>query len=732
MSEPPETPAPVFAVRAFKTALFGTPHPDISDRNDQEPLAQPKRAEEDKKVPQEESSPSNNRRTSQHSRTLGTPMTRQDLFASPAKGILLTPGTGATRRKTVSFGALTVDGCGELGLAKSAEVLGVNAGDASDLWDLGGCKSDQRGQTTLTKTLLKARNEIATKTRPVEAIESRASSSQERPNHDHEEDQESKTVVEETIDLNKPSSRSGQHWKAEYEKYHEKSNQEMKRIIRYSQVAKSYAAKKDAEAMDLGEKLRKQLIKVTSMEAKVAELAAQLANGVSQNGHDAPHTTKIVSDLAEQTALALRYKQKAERYKATIRAKASASIAGDPLEPDSDRLEDQAASGGDAVDRRESPHQLGELTSLRDELALLGHRVTAAEDKAVRLEVENITLKNSLARVKERMGGYEIRRQAREEYHKQKEVRLEAQKQEYKKRLAQMQDDFDYQKVRQSDEQRVRTERKDLFEENGPLSKSLRPEHGMIGISTKEAEKDEDVANSGRASKKGPKGSKHPIRGATAVQDIEITKAKLTAKPDIDIWSVEGIGDICMKEPAKAAPSPQREDKRYNIERDNNKAILALKEIVPNVVEGSALPELASTLDNPDTALYLQKNQDSMNSSLPPVLPSPEAPIPSAIRTKYDRRTTVSSPRPSIVDFAPSPSKHIPQGRVQQNAVTKSSAAIDVAIRRSASGRTPSSRASSVRSTLPPDRAAAAKARLEQRSAGKRRLQEKGKENARP
>lgn len=724
VSEPPETPAPVFAVRAFKTALFGTPHPDFSERNDQEPLVQPKSGEDDKEIPLQEVSPSKIRRISPISKTLGTPMAKQDLFASPAKGILLTPGTGATRRKTVSFGALAIDACGKSGLGKSIEVSGVTSGNASDLWGLRDANSDQCGQTELTKTLFKARNEIATKKRPVEATETRPSTSREWPCYDYGKEKEPKMVVEETIDFNKPCSRSGQHWKAEYEQYHEKSNREMKRIIRYSQVAKSYAAKKDTEAMDLGEKLRQQSIKVTSMEAKVAKLAAQLATGVSQGGDEASHAETIVSELAEQTASAMRYKQKAEIYQARIRAKKWGGKAIDPLEPDSDEFETQVASDRDAVDGRETLHQLQEMTSLRDELAKFRRRVTAAEDKAARLEEENATLKKSLARVKESMGSYEIRRQAREEYHKQKEAKLEAQKLEYKKRLAQAQAELDHHKVLQLGGQRGSTERKDLREEIEALSKSSR-----LG----EAGMDDGIAHKGRVFKKGTEDPRQPAQASTAAKDIENTSAKLKAKKAIDIWSLEDEGDVRMEDVIKASGSPQRQDKRHDTEQDNNKAILALKEVVHNVVKGTALPDPASPSEHPDTVLHLEKTHEAMNSSLPPILPSPEAPVPCILRKNRDRQ--VSSPRPSIVNFASSPSKLFFQGRVRQNAVPASlrtTAAIDLAIRRSGNARIPSSRASSLRSTLPPDRAAAAKARLEQRNAEKRRQQEKGKENARP
>ncbi|SLM38971.1 Spindle-body formation-associated protein [Lasallia pustulata] len=731
ISEPPETPAPVFAIRAFKTALFGTPHPDGSETNNQTQLVQLEIAEEEKRSPQEESSPSNARKASQNSKTLGNSMAKHDLFASPAKGILLTPGTGATRRKTVSFGALTVDACGKSGRGKSVEVLGVTPGDASDLWDLRDCESDQRGQTKLSKTLFKAHNELSAQKGPVEATESRAAFSRERPSDDHEKDKHSMMFTEETIDLDKPCSKSGQHWKAEYEKYHEKSNREMKKIIRYSQVAKSYAAKKDTEAMDLGEKLRKQLFKVTSMETKVAELAAQLATGISQGGHEDSRREKIVSELTEMTALAMRYKQKAERYRARIRGNASTSMAIDSLESESDKLENQA-SDGNRIDRTGSPDKLGEMTFLRDELARFRYRVTVAEDKAARLEEENFTLKKSLARVKECMGSYETRRKAREEYHKQKEAKLEAQKLEYKNRLAQMQVESVHHKVPQLDAQQVGAQRDGPSRETDSSSKSSRPQ-GYFNV--KEAETDKDAAHNGRGSNERTEALGHLSQSSTAARDTGSTSAKLKVKPDVDIWSTEEEGDNCMKDLAKATASPQRRDKCYYNDLDNEKATFALKEIIHNLVEGEALPKPVLPSDRPETALYVQKTHESTTTSPPPVLPSPEAPIPSARRKAHDRWATVYSPRPSMVNFASSPSKQFPKGRVRQNAVIAShrtTAAIDLAMRPSASAQLPSSRASSLRSALPPDRAAAAKARLEQRMAEKRKLQEKGKENARP
>jgi hypothetical protein len=85
-AELPETPAPVFAARALKSAIFGAPDP-----------------QEDETFYEGED----------ESEDITTQDTAQGMSRSmsPTKpqGILLTPGTGTTRRKTVSFGNEVVD-----------------------------------------------------------------------------------------------------------------------------------------------------------------------------------------------------------------------------------------------------------------------------------------------------------------------------------------------------------------------------------------------------------------------------------------------------------------------------------------------------------------------------------------------------------------------------------------------------------------------------------------------
>ena len=98
--DPPETPAPVFAVRAFKHAIFGTP----------QTVQQPKARRH---------SNTEQARTRAHTRLERPQLTRpksagdarlleaaaaSEAISSPTKGILMTPGTAAAKKKNVTFG----------------------------------------------------------------------------------------------------------------------------------------------------------------------------------------------------------------------------------------------------------------------------------------------------------------------------------------------------------------------------------------------------------------------------------------------------------------------------------------------------------------------------------------------------------------------------------------------------------------------------------------------------
>ncbi|OAX80921.1 hypothetical protein ACJ72_04743, partial [Emergomyces africanus] len=109
VQEPPETPAPVFAFRAFKSAFVGTPGPEATDDELTVPIKSLKPAINRKSSDLPIAPKQTNLAPLELQPTLPESDESAQPMASPTKSILLTPGTAATRRKTVSFGEGVVD-----------------------------------------------------------------------------------------------------------------------------------------------------------------------------------------------------------------------------------------------------------------------------------------------------------------------------------------------------------------------------------------------------------------------------------------------------------------------------------------------------------------------------------------------------------------------------------------------------------------------------------------------
>lgn len=233
--EPPNTPAPVFAARALKSAIFGTPTPLDKDPVDG--------------VENELAPPHGN-----------APMESQPLDVSPVKppGILLTPGTATSKRKTVTFGTEVVDKEDvNLGSSEKGETPN-HLGKFPSPWNP---KVKYQRKTSLTRTLensrlgkrkngslkdqdkdrlnrmiadMKPRNEESTAPVNVETHDEPT-----EPQITHTQVLKDDLDADVTLDLNEPRSSSGKYWKSEYEKYHEAAKAEMKNLFRYKQLAKS-------------------------------------------------------------------------------------------------------------------------------------------------------------------------------------------------------------------------------------------------------------------------------------------------------------------------------------------------------------------------------------------------------------------------------------------------------------------------------------------------------------
>ena len=348
-------------------------------------------------------------------------------FASPTKGILLTPGAGTSRKKNVSFLQYDMKPEDESAYEDSFVAQEVDQDDTPS-------KKTQRretrpGPSAFTKTLIEMSKQRANEHlnlvdykkipphKPVPKVLAIQKTSENDP--------------DQTIDLAKPRSRSGQHWKRQYETYFSNSDREMKSIIKYGQNVKSYAVKRDSEASMLSEQLQKESARVKEMEAKIHRLTKRLNIAQELDTKPASYHARLISELAQQTALASKYEQEVDRYRKA--------------------LQQQPANGNFVSSLRESEKTSHEThdqlrnsqqSSARDEIEVLQRNANDAESKADKLQEENAALKRSLARVKAEMSSYDDRRQAREERIRKKMEKHKVEKDAAEAQLQQLRKDY--------------------------------------------------------------------------------------------------------------------------------------------------------------------------------------------------------------------------------------------------------------------------------------------------
>lgn len=344
----PDTPGPVFAARAFKRAIFGTPAPTI------------------KEVPKKDSTKAVV--TKSEKTTLKPTLTDKQAYDSPSKpqGILLTPGTGTSRRKRVSFGREV-----------KTNINGMLA-------DTGDGPTRTRPRTKLQEALENSRKRRDNR-RSTEDDARKLDFDPEIKNDDAddvwEEVDEGDREVDGTVDLNEPRSQSGRYWKGEFQKYHEEAQAEMEKLVKYKQLAKSYAKAKDAEALDLTGRLKDEQAKVIEMERKITELAGQIGAKQSKIG-SVQEEKELMKDLTRQTALAVQYRKKVDELEAA--------------------LKESGYEAGNHMRRRGDPPTAGEQTKeindLRRELQRVKSELVAAEDRERKADMEKRELERKLSR----------------------------------------------------------------------------------------------------------------------------------------------------------------------------------------------------------------------------------------------------------------------------------------------------------------------------------------------
>lgn len=431
MLEPPETPAPVFAIRAFKSALFGTPG------------AEGEETEKGKENDSESQSKltAHQRSKSETTKPIAIEMepAKTDVNStfnpagSPTKSILVTPGTIANRRKTVSFGEGVVDNEGKRDSQSSrAPKTPPNPSGITAQWMSG--SANGKPPSKLTQTLLDARDNASKNAESSKSSQDKPSESKAAARPQPNEDSAMEDI---TINLDEPRSESGKYWKTEFDNYRVRTNREIKKLIHYRSIAKSYARKKDSEALRLADKLREEEEKVADMERQVSRLAAAIVG-------QGPKADKeqLIQDLTKQTTLALQYKQQVTSLRNTLEQQGV--IKGGTVKPAESAKEGPSPQNSfDSSDElrkaqeelKQANSEIEELKRQNPDLNKLQSLAQSSEKKAQELEKENKTLKQNLARVKQEMAGYEGRRKEKENRLKQRETKLEASVQEYRDRL---------------------------------------------------------------------------------------------------------------------------------------------------------------------------------------------------------------------------------------------------------------------------------------------------------
>ncbi|KAK6952342.1 hypothetical protein Daesc_006877 [Daldinia eschscholtzii] len=338
--EAPDTPAPVFAARAFKNVLFGT------SRSSETPGGKHSKNKNDNPTQNGPISP---------------------IKQSPSKqptGILLTPGTGTARRKRVSF---------------NHDVKAGSGPDASPL-----ASARMRKRSTLQQALENSRS-----TRSRKSIEEKKEEPPPEPAEDESEDEWEDDICDRdmTVDLNEPRSESGKYWKAEFNRYRDEAMADIERMVKFKALAKSYAQQKDAEALELTQKLKEEQQKVAELEEKVTALSAQ-GTDKRKRGGDRDDAT-LAKDLEQQTALATHYRDQVKELEALIQEHKGefGSSQADRRRIDTSPRTEQTLLEVNRELRR-ARAELRQMDKLRKELNKLKSDLSAAEERATKLEDE--------------------------------------------------------------------------------------------------------------------------------------------------------------------------------------------------------------------------------------------------------------------------------------------------------------------------------------------------------
>ncbi|KAK4137677.1 hypothetical protein BT67DRAFT_117807 [Trichocladium antarcticum] len=373
----PDTPAPVFAVRALRTVLFGTP------------------------APRERRAASKAKKDTAAQQATTRPAPSDQSPARPT-GILLTPGTGTTRRKRVSFGNDVKQGSGGAARAGTSGLTDECPGKFPSPWvDRDAGEGQSRPKTKLQQAMEGSRKHNS---KDGGTDEKDFAPPVNEPEDGWEEvDDESEFEGDVTTDLNEPHSRSGKYWKSYFETYHTDAKAEMERLVKYKHLAKSYAKMKDAEALDLNQKLKEEQAKVKAMEEKAAEMSRHATLAARRRGGQSD--PKLTDELSKQTALATEYKKQVDELESLLQEGIDEVGNGRPRHHRVASPRTQRTIMEAQRELRRARAQVRELEKLQEERDRLRSELKFTEQRAAKLSDENkklsVELSQSTSRVQD-------------------------------------------------------------------------------------------------------------------------------------------------------------------------------------------------------------------------------------------------------------------------------------------------------------------------------------------
>jgi hypothetical protein len=437
--DPPQTPGPVFALRAFKSAVFGTPAGEDDTVVGQRIVSKD----------QPESTMQNSKAATSQEADRQKPSEKQNLSSenqlslSPTKSILMTPGTTSNRRKTVSFGGtvhhdeLKKDNR----LATDEATTFPAPGSVSSQWISGQGSANSKPRSKLTQSLLDAR-EHRTEELPRQVEPARSGKSPSREPSLDAVDASLADKKDGTVNLDDPQSQSGQYWKAEFDSYRKRTDIEIRKLVQYRSATRSYARKKDAEAMRLKLRLENEEKKVVEMERHVTGLASDMVSNGGEGDKE-----KLVRDLTRQTALAVQYKHKVDTLRKTLQRHGVVGTKEEQTE--SDRfLKDKEEIYRLQFDLEQANKKLKER-SHGDELEKLRELAKSSDSKVQQLEKENAQLKKNITRFKSEQRKWDAQRLDKEEKLKQRVTKFEKRSQEYKEKFLEYQQVYEHERENQ-------------------------------------------------------------------------------------------------------------------------------------------------------------------------------------------------------------------------------------------------------------------------------------------